>query len=155
MPQQLTVRAMADHIGISERVVSAYKAEGMPMSSPAKAEAWIATNKRAKINSRGGKTGTADAPEVKPSGYMEARVARERAEAELAQIKALEARGALVSGEKVRSELARRLSGLREALLQIPSRLEAVLASETDPTKVHELLEAELFQALAAASEAD
>ena len=53
------------------------------------------------------------------------------------------------------AELARRLSGLREALLQIPSRLEAVLASETDPTKVHELLEAELFQALAAASEAD
>lgn len=158
MPQTLTARAMSDHLGISERVVTAYKAQGMPMASPAKAEAWIAENKRAKVNSRGGRTATAagstDAPEVKPSGYMDARVARERAEAELAQLRALEARRTLVHEEKVRSEIARRLAGLREALLQIPSRLESVLAAETDPGRVHALLEDEIYQALAGVAEA-
>lgn len=61
--------------------------------------------------------------------------------------------GALVSREAVRSELARRLSGLREALLQIPSRLEAVLAAEEDPGKIHQLLEDEIYAALAGVSE--
>jgi len=89
------------------------------------------------------------------SGYLEARTARERAEAELAQIKAMEARGALVSREKVRQELARRLSGLREALLQIPSRLDAVLAAETDAGRVHALLEDELYAALAGVAEVE
>lgn len=152
----MTVRAMANATGLTERQVARYKARGMPLTTATAARAWMAENTRARTSDRTPPPDAgADATEVKASGYMEARVARERAEAELAQIKALEARGALVSGEKVRSELARRLSGLREALLQIPSRLEAVLASETDPTKVHELLEDELFQALAAASEAD
>lgn len=147
----LTIRALADATGISERAVAKYKAEGMPMDSLAAAEGWMAKNKRARVRMQ---DAGADAPEAKPSGYMDARVARERAEAELAQVKVLEARGELVSREKVRAEIARRLSGLREALLQIPSRLEAVLAAETDPAKVHDLLENELYQALESASEA-
>jgi phage terminase Nu1 subunit (DNA packaging protein) len=144
--------AISGATGLSERVLALYKKKGMPVATAAASIAWITQNKRVKIDSPR-PTGNADAPEVKPSGYMDARVARERAEAELAQIKALEARGTLVSREAVRSELARRLSGLREALLQIPSRLEAVLAAEEDPGKIHQLLEDEIYAALAGVSE--
>lgn len=156
MPQHLTIRALSDATGLSERTLAQYKTQGMPVSSADKARGWIAQNKRVKVDSPSRQPVTdagADAPEVKTSGYMDARVARERAEAELAQIKAMEARGALVSRETVRSELARRLAGLREALLQIPSRMESVLAAETDPARVHQMLEDEIYSALAAVSE--
>lgn len=120
----------------------------MPMDDVSAARDWRAVNRRARANGN-----KADAPEVRPSGYMDARTARERAEAESAQIRVLEARGQLVHRDKVRQEVGRRLAGLRESLLQIPARLQSVLAAETDEAKVHDILEEELFQALASVSE--
>ena len=39
--------------------------------------------------------------------------------------------------------------GLREALLQIPSRLSAVMAAETDQARCHDLLQREIHTVLA------
>lgn len=122
------------------------------MDSADAARAWKKANIRARAvpGTKPPKSGAADAPPRQPSGYMDARTARERAEAERAQIQVLAARGLLVDAEKVRNELARHLAGLRDSLLQIPARLQSVLAAETDEAKVHDLLQDELHQALAA-----
>ena len=54
----------------------------------------------------------------------------------------------------MRAELGRRLAGLREALLQMPARMQSVLAAETDEAKVHDLLQDEIFSVLAHVAEA-
>jgi phage terminase Nu1 subunit (DNA packaging protein) len=78
-----------------------------------------------------------------------ARARREKAEADLAELKLAEQQGQLVRATYVRSSLAKRSAGLRESLLQIPARLAPVLAVETDAARVHDVLQAELHQALA------
>jgi hypothetical protein len=146
----LTTHQMADALGCSTGTVSTDRQRGMPMHSAKAARAWQESNKRAKAKA-GGKR---DAAQIAPSGYMDARTARERAEAEAAQIRVLEARGSLVHRDKVRQEVARHLASLRESLLQIPARLQSVLAAEQDEAKVHDILQDELYQALAHISEA-
>lgn len=81
--------------------------------------------------------------------YWSSRARREKAEADLAELKLAEQRGELVRADAVRSAVSKRAAGLREALLQIPSRLAAVVAAETSQARCHELLEAELHQVLA------
>ena len=138
MPQ-LTIKQLAAGLEIDDRLVARYIARGMPTNSVGAARSW----KKANIRARAGpgtkppKSGAADAPPRQPR-------------AEHAQIRVLAARGLLVDAEKVRNELARHLAGLRDSLLQIPARLQSVLAAETDEAKVHDLLQDELHQALAA-----
>lgn len=78
------------------------------------------------------------------NSYWASKARREQAEAELAELKLAEQRGQLVRADDVRASLSRRASAFREGLLQIPSRLSAVLAAETDQARVHALLDAEL-----------
>lgn len=56
--------------------------------------------------------------------------------------------GELVSVSEVRSAYARRIAGLRDALMQLPARLAPVLAAETDEVKVHDWLQDELYLVL-------
>jgi phage terminase Nu1 subunit (DNA packaging protein) len=86
--------------------------------------------------------------EPKPEVYWDARGRRETAEAAIAEMKEAEMRGTLIRADAVRSAWAGRITGARDALLQIPGRLAPVLAAETDLDRVVELLEAELRQAL-------
>src|SRR5574341_1430831 len=146
---------MARQLDIHPSLVGRYVLRGMPLSSARDARTWMKRNVRARVTVSPGTDdgGSAYAPEVRPSGYMDARTARERAEAESAQIKVLEARGVLVHRDKVRQELGKRLAGLRESLLQIPARLQSVLAAETDEAKVHDTLQDEIFRALGSVSE--
>jgi hypothetical protein len=78
------------------------------------------------------------------TSYHVAKTLREVAEARLAQLRLGEMRGDLVRVDEVRASLARRASAFREGLLQIPARLSAVLAAETDQARVHALLDGEL-----------
>lgn len=92
-----------------------------------------------------------DTPDDGGSGgdYWESRARREAAEAELAELKLAEQRGDLVRAGDVRAAQAKLAAGLREALLQIPARLAAVLAAETDQARCHDHLQDELHQVLA------
>jgi len=81
--------------------------------------------------------------------YEDARRRRELAEAEIAEMKQAEMAGTLIRADAVRSAWAAKITGARDALLQIPSRLAPVLAAEGDLVKVTALLEDELRQALA------
>lgn len=94
----------------------------------------------------------AAAAEGKPpreDDYFAARARRETAEAELSELKLQETLGQLVRADTVRAETARLAAALRESILQLPARLTPVLAAESDPAKLHDLLERELHQVLA------
>jgi hypothetical protein len=81
--------------------------------------------------------------------YEEARRRRELAEAQKAELQLAELQGDLIRTADVRAAYAKRAAGLREALLQIPARLAAVVAAEGDQAKCHDILQAELHQVLA------
>ena len=83
------------------------------------------------------------------TSYEEARRRRETAEANLAEMKQAEMEGKLILADAVRSAWAAKITGARDALLQIPSRIAPVLAANNDLVEVTALLEAELRQALA------
>lgn len=83
------------------------------------------------------------------TSYHVAKTLREAAEAKIAQLKLSEMQGQLVRADTVRAEAARLAAALRESLLQLPARLTPVLAAETDPAKLHDLLDTELRQVLA------
>ncbi len=89
---------------------------------------------------------TADNPTA--PDYSTSRARREAAEAERAELSLAHERGELIAVAAVQSVLASTLSATRDGLLQIPSRLAAVVAAEGDAAKVHELLRAEIEQAL-------
>lgn len=144
----LTDAEMARRLDCDRKLVARYRGRGMPMTSPAAARRWIAANVRSRA-----KNGEGEAEPAKPAGYQQARIAREQAEAERAQLQVLELKGTLVHREKVHAELARRLAGLRDGLLQVPARLQSVLAAETDEAKCHDLVQDELYLVLAQFSE--
>ena len=81
--------------------------------------------------------------------YWAVKARREKAEADMAELKLAEQRAELVRVSAVRSAYATRAAALRESILQIPARLAAVLAAETDHARCHDLLQAELHQVLA------
>ena len=80
--------------------------------------------------------------------YWVSRAKRERAEAELAELKLAEQRQELIRMNAVRAALASVFSATRDSLLQIAPRIAPVAAAETDAAKVHDLVQAEIHQAL-------
>jgi len=88
------------------------------------------------------------------SAFDEARTRREVADANLSELKEAELRGTVIRVDAMRSAWAAKVATVRDALLQIPSRLAPVLAAETDLIVVTGKLESELRQALAELSTA-
>jgi len=86
--------------------------------------------------------------EMPDEDHQMARTRREIAEANLAEMREAEERGKLIRVDAVRSAWAAKITGARDALLQIPSRIAPVLAAESDLVAITALLEAELRQAL-------
>lgn len=130
---------------------------------PAVADVQWQRNTRVRAGSKAAGTNDANlgAP-AKPAagdgdgGYWTIRTRREKAEANLAELKLAEQQGQLVRADDVRSALAKRAAAFREGLMQIPSRLAAQLAAESGEAqaKVHGLIEAEIRAALAQLTEA-
>jgi phage terminase Nu1 subunit (DNA packaging protein) len=98
--------------------------------------------------STGGTAGGDDEDEDSATGYWKSRARRERAEAELAELKLAELQGQLVRADDWAAALAKRAAAFREGLLQIPARLSAQLAAESDQARIHALLEDELRQVM-------
>jgi hypothetical protein len=97
----------------------------------------------------GAHLGAHDGADTDGGDYWHSRARREKAEAALAELKLQEAEGSLVREADIRAALARRAATFREALLQIPARLSAQLAAETNLAKVHALIDHELRAAMA------
>lgn len=140
---------------IKEGRITTIQVDGRELIEVAVADIQWQSNTRARVDSSSAAT-VAAAPAVivahevgATTSYEEARRRRETAEANLAEMKQAEMEGKLILADAVRSAWAAKITGARDALLQIPSRVAPVLAATTDLVEVTALLEAELRQALA------
>ena len=87
--------------------------------------------------------------------YARARAVRETYMARLAKIDFEERTEKLVSSDEVQVSAFNRFRQFRDGMLNIPDRLAAVLAAETQPRRVHELLATEIRKALSEFSNAN
>lgn len=159
----MTFEQLSKETGKAGSLLHRYSKRGMPTSSAAEALAWISANVRQKASSKPAaakskRAGKGSSPKPRTSrapasSYQEARTRSAIAEAQDRELGVLERRGVLVRRETIKAELGRRLAGLRDALLQIPARLAPVLAAETEDSKVHDILQDELYAVLAQVSE--
>lgn len=82
------------------------------------------------------------------TSYHVAKTLNEAAQARMNQLKLREMQGELIRLDAVESAWSQALSATREHLLQVRARLAPMLAQETDPFKIEQLLDAEHSQAL-------
>jgi len=87
--------------------------------------------------------------------YARARAVRETYMARLAKIEFEERTEKLVSSDEVQVAAFNRFRQFRDGMLNIPDRLAALLAAETQPRRVHELLATEIRKALSEFSNAN
>ena len=83
-----------------------------------------------------------------PTLLLKTRIKSETEKAKLLEIKAKVEAGKFVDADIVKAAAFRRGRVIRDAILSVPDRIDAVLAAETDRRKVHELLTNELTRAL-------
>ena len=83
-----------------------------------------------------------------PTLLLKTRIKSEVERAKLLEIKAKVETGRYVDADDVKATAFNKARVVRDGLLNIPDRLSAVLAAESDPAKVHELLAAEIRNAL-------
>jgi hypothetical protein len=83
-----------------------------------------------------------------PLDYARARAVRENYLARLAKIEFEERSGKLVSRDEVQVAAFNKFRTFRDGMLNIPDRVAAVLAAESDPARVHEILATEIRKAL-------
>ena len=87
-------------------------------------------------------------PDDSIPGLNESMERKEHYNAELAKVKALQARQEVVPLDVVKREAFALAKAVREALINIPDRVANQLAGESDPAAVHQLLSDELISAL-------
>jgi hypothetical protein len=80
--------------------------------------------------------------------YSKARAVREHYQARLAKIDYEERIGNLVSKDEVQVAAFNTHRVIRDAMLNVPDRVAAMLAAETDEAKCHEVLSTEIRKAL-------
>jgi phage terminase Nu1 subunit (DNA packaging protein) len=129
----------ADLVGISEARVSQLIAEGT-LSRGATARTWLdAYLDRLREQA----AGRAEAPEIttERARLLAAQAARE-------QLRLGEDRGELIRVDAVRTVMSHSYVAVRDAILNIPARMAAPLAAESDPAEIQNLLHVELHDAL-------
>ena len=171
--------AIGRALDLSQANITKLKKKGMPVDSVESAQAWrearqnVAARKAAPKKYSANTSNPHVAPGELPSppkasaeagrvtgggisfdpefseDYKAARTRREIAEANLAEMQESEERGLTIRVDAVKIAFATAFSTAREALLQIPSRLAPLLAAESDPAGVQNMLHAEIHQALA------
>ena len=140
---------LAAMLGISKATCSEAVKRGMPVDSLEAAQAW-----RARHLDPARRKQAKDTPEALPpiepplESFDEAKTRDKIAEADMREMAAAKRRGELIEVAAVVNVLAHDFATTRDALLQLPSRLAAMLAAERDPAAVQNLLHAEIHQAL-------
>jgi len=82
------------------------------------------------------------------SPYAQARAERERYAALLAKVEYEKRVAKLVDRDEVKAAAFKTFREFRDRMLNIPDRVAAMIAAETDPAKIHEILAAEVRAAL-------
>ena len=86
--------------------------------------------------------------EMAITNYHVAKTLNESAMAKMNHLKLREMQGELIRVDAVRTAVASAMSMARESLMQIPTRLAAILAGESDASAIHRMLESEIITAL-------
>lgn len=153
-------------LNLSPATITKLKKQGMPVDSVESAQAWrverqnVAARKPAPAAAVQAPAPARPAP---PAGVFPplefpgddggedhdaARTRLRISEANLSEMREAEERGDLIRLDAVKSALSVAMATVREALLQIPSRLAPLLAADSDPAHVQNMLHAEIHQAL-------
>ena len=156
--------AIGRALGLSPPAITKLKKQGMPVDSVEAAQAWrvarqnvaarkpapVAPPARPPVPPPPAAFPPLDPPEDFDTGedHDAARTRLRISEANLSEMKEAEERGVLIRIDAVKSALSVAMATVREALLQIPSRLAPLLAADTDPASVQTLLHSEIHQAL-------
>jgi phage terminase Nu1 subunit (DNA packaging protein) len=143
----LTGVELAKGLGLSQAAVSKLKRQGMPASSLEAAQEW----RRAHQNVAQRKPGPA--ADATKETHDSARTRLRIAEANRAEMLESELRGALIRVDAFVSVASSTLSAVRESLMQLPARVAALVAHESDVGAVQTLLEKEMARALQEAAE--
>jgi hypothetical protein len=165
---------LARQLGLSAPAITKLKKQGMPTDSLAAAQAWreqrqnVAQRKPApdavqhqpqrwppfdasrdpyRSPPPGASTGP-DEPLPLGEDRDEARTRREIAEANMAELAEARLRREVISVSAVTRQIATDFATTRDALLQLPARMGAILAAKSDAAEVQTLLEAEIHNAL-------
>ena len=115
---------------------------GKEKIDPAVAQIQWAQNTRARMPANGAPVVDSFAASASPSqaggesGYWQSRASREQAEAAMAQLKLAEMQGSLIRVDAVKAAFGSSFAAARESLQQIPSRIAANLAAESDSQKI-------------------
>lgn len=89
-----------------------------------------------------------DPKAIQPSEILEVRRGYLKVQAELAQLELEERRGTMVRANEVRVAIFKLARDAQAALLLIPNRITPMLAAETDPHAIRQMLTQEILQAL-------
>lgn len=162
---KLSVRAMAEALGVSKSQVSRDAQAGMPMHDVAAARGWrqaqhdLSRTADGRIDrtppdaplAAGSPPAAAgavddDAPASDPdtAAFRSARAARERTNAERAQLELEQLRGNLIPLADAQRLAFTAFRTLRDAVLNVPARVKDQAAAMTDPLLVERLIEDEL-----------
>lgn len=161
--QVISQSALGRALDLSPPAITKLKKQGMPVHSIEAAQAWrmarqsVARRKRdpaamAQISAPA-------APPAAPAGmgegayssmpsYNESRARREAAEARQAELELAIMLGKLVRVEAMKAAIDRQHAGLRELLLQLPSRVVPLLVAAPDPVSMDKLLRSEILGVL-------
>ena len=144
MDMPMTQAAFGELVGITQQSVSGLVNGGI-LQPGATAGAWLLAYCERLRDQAAGRLGST------PDGLdlVQERAILARHQGGIAQMKLAELRGELIQVAAVKAVWAARLTSARDALLQIPPRLAPVLAAENNLTRVNQLLEDEIRQALA------
>jgi len=154
----LSLRAYAKHRGVSLAAVQKAihsgritpNADGLIESDRADAE-WAAKTRPGQRRTRSAPPAVREPAEASGAGgldYFRARAIRESYLARLAKIEFEEKTAKLISRDEVQVAAFTKARTVRDNLLNIPDRLAATLASESDADKVHQILTGEIRKAL-------
>lgn len=142
----LSQAALARAIGLSPAMIVKLKGRGMPVHSVEAAVAWREVNQRQYMKPEGAIKTPPPAPapafddDEEVPDFRVSRARREAAEADMAEHKAAELRGALIRLEAWERAQEKKIASVRETVMQWPAQLAPVVAAETDMGRCHEIL---------------
>lgn len=165
MIDKISQNAIGRALGLTSAAMVKMKKKGCPMDSVEVVRAWRKSNQNIVFSKPEPKFAAppGHAREIfhevpqghkPPADYAACRAQREAAEAGMAELKLAEMKGELIRVDAVKRVMALSFATTRDGLLQIPARMAAVLAAESDPATVQRLMYAEIHRALVVLSTA-
>lgn len=160
--------ALGRALDLSKQSISKLKKQGMPVDSIEAAQAWrearqnVAARKPSPVQvttpmpALDRRPPAAALPPLDPVDWGNepdedrdrARTRREIADANKAEMEEAKMRREQIRVQAVENMLATDFATTRDALLQIPARLAPLMAADSDPVSIQNLLESEIHQAL-------